>query len=90
MDKMEQQLLNLDLPWSGNLDISSEICCDYCHEIIHNHFDCPICGRNYSPSEQYGELEPKNGVVEIECQDCHSKFRTKGCPYDPSSIWERV
>lgn len=53
------------------IEVYSEICCDHCYEIIHNHIDCPVCSKNYAPTEQYHELY---GYNEVQCADCGTKF----------------
>ena len=74
----------------GHIEIYAEICCEECNEIIHNHFDCPACNRQYAGSEQYGELASENGVTEIECSECHAKFQTTDKWYDENAMWLRV
>lgn len=63
--------------WAGHLDIYPELCCDECQRIEHHHFDCPICGKEYAASKQYGEIEPgEGGISIIECDSCDAVFTT--------------
>lgn len=76
--------------YSGPLEIYAEICCDLCNEIIHNHLDCPACGMNYAPSEQYGCIDTRvDGFYEIQCEACKSVFRTPDSPYG-STNWTLI
>jgi len=52
--------------------IYAEICCDECNEIIHNHFNCPACNENNTPSSVYWQLT--NDDKEIECELCGAEF----------------
>lgn len=54
------------------LMVYSEICCEVCNEIIHNHIDCPICKTNYAGTEQYHELYSSD--TEVTCEVCGSIF----------------
>jgi len=38
------------------LKIKSELCCEQCGKITHNHFEYPICGDEYAASDAYGDL----------------------------------
>lgn len=60
-----------------DLNIYQETCCDQCNEIAHYHIDCPACNKKYSPTTQYGEIEPFCGCYLIECEECETKFITK-------------
>jgi hypothetical protein len=76
---------------TGKLEIYSEVCCEECGEIVHNHFNCPICNEKYAASMNYCDLGEcvKDGVASIRCF-CGATFQTKEYPYDPDAIWERV
>lgn len=72
------------------LDIYSEICCDYCNDIIHNHFHCPKCDHNYAGTNIYGALWDSMGQngqdwqdKYLECQECDAKFE----PLDYSELY---
>lgn len=73
--------------YTGTLNVVPETCCDECGQIVANYFDCPVCGRTYSPSEQHGEIEPENGVSEITCGNCGTQFTTDGNWFDDDAIW---
>ena len=74
------------------LKIQTEMCCDYCGEIIHNHLDCPVCGEEDSPSSEYGHLceiaDDIDGPYYIQCGSCETVFKTSDYPYDPKTEWE--
>ena len=36
------------------IEIFPETCCDYCNDVVHNHFTCPICKDDYANSNIYG------------------------------------
>jgi DNA-directed RNA polymerase subunit RPC12/RpoP len=58
------------------LYVYPEIHCEDCCEIIHNHIDCPICGKDYSPTDQYYDLSDENETM-INCQNCKTVFQKK-------------
>ena len=53
------------------IQLYPEICCDYCNEIAHNHFDCPVCKQENAPTDIYGNAVEDD---EFECENCGSKF----------------
>lgn len=72
------------------LDIYSEICCEYCNDVIHNHFHCPKCNHEYASSNIYGWLnecmtsdETRYGHRYLECGECDAKFE----PLDYSELY---
>lgn len=58
------------------IEIFSEICCDYCNEIIHNHMDCPICNKSYASTDAYCEICESGEIV--TCENCSSEFQYNG------------
>lgn len=50
----------------------SELCCDLCNDIIHNHFDCPACNKKYASTSAYHQIEESD--TEIYCEDCGKYF----------------
>jgi len=73
------------------LKIYAEICCEYCNDIIHNHFDCPSCGNHYTPSDQYIGLEEYSGDCSLTCEECGAEYHTSDRnPYSVEAEWERV
>ncbi len=54
------------------IELQSEICCDYCDEIIHNHFKCPICEKNYASTDAYDYFDEYE--TKIGCEECGSNF----------------
>ncbi len=55
------------------IDFYPEICCDYCNEVIHNHFDCPSCNRKYAGTSMYGEID--SYYTEFSCEECNARFK---------------
>ena len=49
----------------------SEICCEECNSIIHNHFDCPACKEEYAGTSMY--IEPYD-ETEFYCENCRTEF----------------
>ena len=52
--------------------IHAEICCDYCNDVIHNHIDCISCGKKYSETDAYHELETGEEFI---CDRCNAKYK---------------
>ena len=50
------------------LEIYSELCCDDCGDILHNHLNCLICKDKYASSNIYDALD--NYEKEIVCEEC--------------------
>lgn len=75
--------MNLRDPYIDNtsfyVNIYPEICCDECGNVIHNHFDCPICHNTYAGTDCYSDMENNE---EFNCESCHSEFQLDGSIYD--------
>ena len=54
------------------VNIYPELCCDHCGEVIHTHFDCPVCRKGFEPTSMYADsyLDAKS----FECERCHTEF----------------
>lgn len=79
--------------WQGNLNVYSEVCCDDCNEIIHNHFDCPGCGNAHVGSRQYYDLHEDyldEGYGLLVCGECGARFECLDEPYDIDTEWFRM
>lgn len=63
----------------------AEICCDYCNDVIHNHFDCPACKEEYAGTSAYHEIEAGE---EIECESCKAKFKLLQRTEDDWGFWD--
>lgn len=50
-----------------DLEIYSEICCDMCNDIIHNHLNCPICEDEYADSDQFCSMYDDEKEIQCEC-----------------------
>lgn len=57
----------------AELKLYPKICCEICNEVIHNHFECPVCGDSYAPSDIYGEVD-FDADESISCKTCGSEF----------------
>jgi DNA-directed RNA polymerase subunit M/transcription elongation factor TFIIS len=59
-----------------HLKIISELCCEQCGKIAHNHFECPICGDDYAASDAFGDLsEDPDFYHSITCEECGARFK---------------
>jgi transcription elongation factor Elf1 len=66
------------------IDFKPEICCEYCNDIIHNHFDCPICNKHFASTSIYGEYWEE---TEFSCEECKAKFKLVD---KENNLWEKV
>ena len=55
-----------------NVELLPEICCDECFDVIHNHFDCPSCGKKYAGTTIYGSIEDQD--ENFFCEECGTEF----------------
>jgi hypothetical protein len=55
------------------LNVQSEVCCEECGEVVHNHFDCPVCKKNYVATDAYHDLY-FDKPVEFGCRECGTRF----------------
>lgn len=53
-------------------ELYTEECCELCGEVIHHHFDCPVCNDGYEGTSLFSELELDNH--EFNCECCNSEF----------------
>lgn len=55
-----------------HLKISGELCCELCGEVIHNHIECPACGRRNAGTDCYQSIY--DGVENVgdvlQCAEC--------------------
>jgi len=57
------------------VELIPEECCDYCHDIIHTHFEaCPICHAKYAGTSCYGASWEEEVGDEISCLECNALF----------------
>ncbi len=49
-----------------------EICCELCNEVIHNHFDCPVCKKEYAGTSIYTSMHDLSD--DFSCEECGQKF----------------
>jgi len=59
------------------VDMFSEICCDECQEVVHNHMNCPACGKEDVGTDVFCGMwehiaEEKNPT--IACEECDTVF----------------
>ena len=64
----------------------SEICCDYCNEVIHNHFDCPVCKKEYAGTSMYHEIDPSWDEI-FHCESCKAEFKLLGRNEEDWNVW---
>jgi len=57
------------------LEVISEICCERCDEVIHNHINCPVCKDSYARTDKYCDLEDEK---ELSCKECGTVYAIKG------------
>ena len=74
------------------LDIYPEECCEECSEILHNHFNCPICKHPYASTNIYEELYNVYSGVELTCQECNAAFECidKNPDYYNGATWRHT
>ena len=74
------------------LNVCPEMCCEECGNVIHNHFDCPCCGKKGVGTDALCDLtmvfdgstekvvtsETIHKVEEIACENCGATFRLVG------------
>jgi hypothetical protein len=75
------------------LKFDVEICCKECNEVIHVHFDCPICNtKNASTNLNYSINDMRYfGIDNFVCEICFSVFKIKSEGKVLSDfIWELV
>lgn len=53
-------------------DCYPEIHCDECNEIIHTHFDCPICKTDDVGIGVYGDINDGDHKELIQCEQCNA------------------
>ncbi len=70
------------------LNFHPEICCDECCEVVHNHFDCPACGKLFAETDMWDALHEllKEAGDGFKCGNCNARFVlvSKG---DPCEWW---
>ena len=74
--------------FKGKIHITSEIHCEECNEIIHNHIDCPVCGKKWA-SSNFMDLNEEDPCI-LECHECGAQFTTKDPPYGLETEWEEM
>ena len=73
------------------VEFYSEVCCDFCNEIIHNHFTCPVCKDDWAGTGIYMDLYDDK-ITEFTCEECGSSFTTidgSALAY-PSSVVKKI
>lgn len=43
--------------------------------ILHNHFDCPACGKKQASTDAYHEIEEDSARQGFICEECRASFR---------------
>ena len=72
----------------GHIEIYPEMCCEICGEIIHNHIDCPVCGKKYAETDNYYGLyeSPEDPLV---CE-CGAKFKLVSGSHYYDGEWAQI
>jgi len=63
------------------IELYPETCCDFCGEVIHNHFDCPICKGGNEPTDLYDRFDIRFNK-NISCEICNTKFNVLSVDYE--------
>lgn len=72
------------------LDIRAEYEDDRPQDVVHNHFDCPACGRADAPTDAYHALWEDPEPVEFGCKACGARFRHVSGDIAWEAEWERI
>lgn len=54
-----------------DLNWLAEMCCDECNDVVHNHFDCPVCISENAGTDVYDDIYEYD---EFCCQECKAEF----------------
>ncbi len=52
-----------------------EICCDYCNDVIHNHFNCPVCFIKGAGTSIYHDSYEEQVGDTFSCEECKTEFK---------------
>lgn len=58
---------------STTVKIYAQIHGDDCNDVIHNHFDCPACKKEYASTSAYYDIGYFDDKT-ISCEDCGADF----------------
>jgi len=72
------------------VNYSSEICCELCNEIIHNHFECPKCKKSNAGTSLYGQIDKLDIDQEFYCEECETVFILKKFDWKELEIVEKI
>lgn len=50
------------------------ICCDYCRDVFHMEFECPVCEYKHASTSIWHDLFEYEDE-DFECEDCGSRFK---------------
>jgi hypothetical protein len=57
------------------IEFFPEICCDFCNDVIHNHFNCPVCLVEGAGTSIYHDTyEEREGDI-FSCEECKTEFK---------------
>jgi C4-type Zn-finger protein len=60
------------------IEIYSEICCEECNDVIHNHMTCPECQKD-AGCDVYGlfsDIFNESEYLEIKCENCGAMYKS--------------
>lgn len=74
------------------LEFYPEVCCEECNEVVHNHFDCPVCDSSggFEGTSMFHIIDEEyyHRGDGFSCEDCDTEFildTVTGYDYDE---WE--
>ena len=58
-----------------------EVCCEFCGEVIHNHFTCPSCKKDYAGTNIYCAIYEEEWIADdpqlLCCEECGITLKWK-------------
>jgi transcription elongation factor Elf1 len=72
------------------LDIRAEYEDDCPQDVVHNHFDCPVCGKIDAATDAHCNLSEEQEPAEFGCQECGARFRYVSGIISWDAEWERI
>ena len=73
---MKLEVIDTKTKKKYEIELLNELCCDYCNEIIHSHFDCPVCKYENAGTSIYGGFDEIDDEFSnpFKCEECKSEF----------------
>lgn len=70
------------------LETTPEIHCDDCGEVVHNHFDCPVCSVKNVGTTIYESVYRYKVGEDFQCEKCGATFILVDKQADFTDEWE--